>query len=187
VIYTNYRAILDITAAGGYGTLYGPNIDNNGNDTLGEGRIAGTETLAYADDGTGKKNVTVMVQIPVTFSKDAACIVAAPSSLARRLRRDRLGRRMGLKRGCAVAYTDAGKGIGYQDLAADKVNLIQASWCARVGGGSLVHFPDLTGAALAAFNTRPQPRRVKHVHSQQNPEKDWGKNTLTRSASRSGR
>src|SRR5262245_55931522 len=30
-IYTNYRAVLDITAAGGYGTLYGPNVDTNGN------------------------------------------------------------------------------------------------------------------------------------------------------------
>ena len=27
-IWTNYRAVLDITAAGGYGTLYGPNVDN---------------------------------------------------------------------------------------------------------------------------------------------------------------
>ena len=26
-IYTNYRAVLDPTAAGGYGTLYGPNVD----------------------------------------------------------------------------------------------------------------------------------------------------------------
>ena len=64
VIYMNYRAILDITAAGGYGTLYGPNIDINGNDTLGEGKIAGKEILAYADNGTGKQNVVVMVQIP---------------------------------------------------------------------------------------------------------------------------
>ncbi|HEX7970952.1 MAG TPA: 3-hydroxybutyrate oligomer hydrolase family protein, partial [Thiobacillus sp.] len=35
-IYVNYRGIIDPTAAGGYGTLYGPNIDINGNDTLGE-------------------------------------------------------------------------------------------------------------------------------------------------------
>jgi len=67
-IWNNYRAILDIAANGGYGTLYGPNIDVNGNPTLGEGKIAGTEYLAYADDGTGKLNVTMMVQIPTSFS-----------------------------------------------------------------------------------------------------------------------
>ena len=30
-IYNNYRALVDIAAAGGYGTLYGPNVDVNGN------------------------------------------------------------------------------------------------------------------------------------------------------------
>jgi len=82
-IYTNFRAVLDPTAAGGYGTLYGPNIDVNGNDTLGEGKIAGKEILAYADDGTGKKNVAVMVQIPSSFDKTNACIVTGPSSGSR--------------------------------------------------------------------------------------------------------
>ena len=52
-ICNNYRAIVDIAANGGYGTLYGPNIDVNGGNTLGEGKVAGTEYLAYADDGTG--------------------------------------------------------------------------------------------------------------------------------------
>ena len=65
-IFTNYRAILDISANGGYGSLYGPNIDVNGNPTLGEGKVAGTEYLAYADDGTGKLNVTMIVQIPAS-------------------------------------------------------------------------------------------------------------------------
>ena len=38
--------------------LYGPNVDVDGNATLGEGKIAGTEYIAYADDGSGKQNVT---------------------------------------------------------------------------------------------------------------------------------
>ena len=182
VIYTNYRAVLDISAAGGYGTLYGPNIDVNGNDTLGEGKIAGKEYLAYVDDGTGKKNVTIMVQIPASFDAANPCIIAAPSSGSRGVY-GAIGSagEWGLKHKCAVAYTDAGKGMGYQDLAADKVNLIQGQLVARSSvAASLVHFAtDLTGAALAAFNAA-FPNRVayKHVYSQQNPEKDWGKNTL---------
>ena len=48
-IYNNYRALIDPTAAGGFGVLYGPNIDASGADTLGEGKIAGDETIAYVD------------------------------------------------------------------------------------------------------------------------------------------
>jgi hydroxybutyrate-dimer hydrolase len=182
VIWTNYRAILDISPGGGYGTLYGPNIDVNGNDTLGEGKIAGKEYLAYVDDGTGRKNVTVMVQIPANFDAANPCIIAAPSSGSRGVY-GAIGSagEWGLKHKCAVAYTDAGKGIGYQDLAADKVNLIQGQLVARTSvAANLAHFAtDLTGAALAAFNAA-FPNRVayKHVYSQQNPEKDWGRNVL---------
>src|SRR5882672_3867154 len=50
-IHANYRALADMSPAGGYGVLYGPNIDLSGNDTLGEGRIAGDEYLTFLDDG----------------------------------------------------------------------------------------------------------------------------------------
>src|ERR1041385_9371591 len=65
-IYNNYRALIDPTAGGGYGTLYGPNVTANGTVTASEGRIAGTEYIAYEKAG-GRRNVTMMVQIPDTF------------------------------------------------------------------------------------------------------------------------
>jgi hydroxybutyrate-dimer hydrolase len=180
-IYANYRGIIDFTAAGGYGTLYGPNIDTNGNDTLGEGKIAGKEILAYADDGTGKKNVGLMVQIPASFDKNNPCIVTGPSSGSRGIYGG-IGTAgdWGLKHGCAVAYTDAGKGTGYQDMAADKVNLIDGRLVSRASAGTLASFAsDLTGAALTAFNAAfPNRIAYKHIYSQQNPEKDWGQNVL---------
>lgn len=180
-IYTNTRGLIDATAAGGYGTLYGPNIDVSGNNTLGEGKIAGKEILAYADDGTGQKNVVVMVQIPATFDKTNACIVAAPSSGSRGVY-GAIGTAgdWGLKHNCAVAYTDAGKGTGYQDLAADKVNLIDGRLVSRATAGTLAVFAsDLTGTALATFNTAfPNRIAYKHIYSKQNPEKDWGQNVL---------
>jgi hydroxybutyrate-dimer hydrolase len=46
--------------------------------------------------------------------------------------------------------------------------------------GRAAHFrADLTAAELAAYNAA-HPHRVayKHAHSQQNPERDWGRNTL---------
>jgi hydroxybutyrate-dimer hydrolase len=82
-IYHNYRALVDMTTAGGYGVLYGPNVDANGVVTSGEGKIAGIEYLAYSDDGTGNLNVTMMVQVPSTFDKSNPCIVAAPASDSR--------------------------------------------------------------------------------------------------------
>src|SRR5258705_8136174 len=42
-IYNNYRALLDMTANGGYGVLYRPNIHINGGHTRGGGRIPGQE------------------------------------------------------------------------------------------------------------------------------------------------
>jgi hydroxybutyrate-dimer hydrolase len=172
---------LDITAAGGFGTLYGPNVAIDGTVTTSEGKIGGKEYLAYVDDGTGKKNVSVMVQIPSTFDKSNPCIVAGPSSGSRGVY-GAIGSagEWGLKHGCAVAYTDAGKGTGYHDLAADKVNLIDGRLVDRSVAGSLAHFvSNLAGAALATFNTSfPNRIAYKHIFSQQNPEKDWGKNVL---------
>jgi hydroxybutyrate-dimer hydrolase len=180
-IFANYRAILDISPKGGYGTLYGPNIDVDGNDTLGEGKIAGTEYLAYADDGSGKKNVTMMVQVPSSFNQNRPCIVTAASSGSRGVY-GAIGSagEWGLKHKCAVAYTDAGKGTGYHDLAADKVNLIDGRLVARASTGNLAQFSaDVSGAALDTFNAAfPNRIAYKHVFSRQNPEKDWGQNVL---------
>ena len=123
---------MDFTTPGGYGSLYGPNIDPDGNNTLGAGKIAGEECLAYADDGTGRKNVTLMVQIPLNnqppaknFDPHHPCIVTAPSSGSRGVY-GAIGTagEAGLKLGCAVAYTDKGTGMGTHDLQNDTVNLI---------------------------------------------------------------
>jgi hydroxybutyrate-dimer hydrolase len=180
-IYTNYRAVLDITTAGGFGTLYGPNIAVDGTPTSSEGLVPGKEYLAFADDGTGTKNVTVLVQIPTSFDSTKACIVAAPSSGSRGVY-GAIGSagEWGLKHGCAVAYTDAGKGTGYHDLMADQVNLVDGRLVARASAASAATFAaDLSGASLASFNaTYPNRIAYKHVYSQQNPEKDWGRNVL---------
>ena len=180
-IFNNYRAILDINPKGGYGVLYGPNIDINGGNTLGEGKIAGTEYLAYADDAAGAKNVTLMVQIPASFNKNLPCIVTAASSGSRGVY-GAIGSagEWGLKHGCAIAYADKGTGIGVHDLATNTVNLQDGTRTDAVTAGTKSNFTAaLSAAALAAFNAaNPNRVAVKHAHSQQNPEKDWGRDTL---------
>ena len=180
-IYNNYRALVDIAAAGGYGTLYGPNVDANGNVTLLEGKIPGEEHIAYADDGTGRQNVTMMVQIPASFNPNEPCIVTATSSGSRGVY-GAIGTagEWGLKHGCAVAYTDKGTGNGAHDLANNAVDLIQGQLTNADTAGKGSQFTANVGAAdLAAFNAAfPNRWAYKHAHSQQNPEKDWGRDTL---------
>jgi len=180
-IHTNYRAVMDYTAAGGYGRLYGPNIDVNGNDTLGEGKVAGTEHIAVADDGSGRQNVVLMVQVPAKFDVNNPCIVTGTSSGSRGVY-GAIGTsgEWGLKRGCAVAYADKGSGNGLHDLMTDSVHRIDGQFATAAAAGAQTHFrANLTGAERTAFNAAT-PNRVayKHAHSQQNPEKDWGRNTL---------
>jgi len=172
-IYNNYRALIDSTTNGGFGVLYGPNVDANGVVGTGEGKIAGVEYIAYSDDGTGKQNVTMMVQIPSTFKADAPCIVTAASSGSRGVYGAiATAGEWGLKKGCAVAYTDKGTGNGGHDLATNTVFDINGRpILSNVAGAQ---FAATTPAGTAANNRIA----VKHAHSQQNPEKDWGKFTL---------
>ncbi|QBC45497.1 3-hydroxybutyrate oligomer hydrolase family protein [Iodobacter fluviatilis] len=178
-IYNNYRALVDISSSGGYGRLYGPNIDISCNDTLGEGKIAGDEYLAYSDDGSGKQNVTLMVQIPSSFNKSTPCVITATSSGSRGVYGAiAASGEWALKHGCAVAYADKGSGIGIHDLSSDTVNQIDGLRVSRSLNNG--HFSaDLSPAELVDFNSQyPYRLASKHSHSQQNPEKDWGKNTL---------
>lgn len=180
-IYSNYRALVDMTANGGYGRFWGPNVDLNGGDTLGEGKIAGKEYLAFADDGSGTKNVSLMVQIPASFNPDQPCIVTATSSGSRGVYGAiSAAGEWGLKRGCAVAYTDKGSGNGAHELATNLVTLIDGTLLgANAAGKTSIFTANLGSTSISAFNTNfPNRYAFKHAHSQQNPEKDWGNNTL---------
>nr|WP_041734624.1 D-(-)-3-hydroxybutyrate oligomer hydrolase [Paraburkholderia atlantica] len=180
-IWSNYRALVDMTANGGYGRFWGPNVDLNGNDTLGEGKIAGKEYLAYADDGSGTQNVSLLVQIPTSFNPDQPCIVTATSSGSRGVYGAiSAAGEWGLKRGCAVAYTDKGSGNGAHELSTNRVTLIDGTLQdASTAGKASLFTAKLGSSTLATFNAQfPNRYAFKHAHSQQNPEQDWGKNTL---------
>ncbi|MBJ7309328.1 3-hydroxybutyrate oligomer hydrolase family protein [Rugamonas sp. CCM 8940] len=180
-IYSNYRAVLDIAANSGYGTLYGPNVDAKGNVGTGEGKIAGSEHLAYSDDGSASQNVTLMVQVPAGFDPANPCIVTGTSSGSRGIY-GAIGSsgEWGLKNNCAVAYADKGSGIGLYTFDDDSVNLQNGVRATRTAAGKNAHFaPALTDAQRSALNADLTGRfAFKHAHSQQNPEKDWGRNTL---------
>ena len=180
-IQSNYRGLVDNTANGGFGLLYGPNIDLAGNSTLGEGLVPGLEYVGVLDDSTGRKRVTMAVQIPDSFDVNAPCIVVGPSSGSRGVYGAiATAGDWGLKRGCAVALTDAGKGMGLYDLTDDSVHRIDGTRATRTAAGTLANFAaNITDTARAAYNALfPNRVALKQAHSQMNPEKDWGNDTL---------
>jgi len=180
MIWNSYRGIVDTATNGGYGSLYGPNVDANGLAGSGEGKVAGTEYIAYSDDGTGRVNVTLMVQVPDSFNPAAPCIITATSSGSRGVYGAISTGEWGLKKGCAVAYSDKGTASEPHDLANDTVGLIDGRRSSAAAAGSAAHFKaDLSASALAALNTAtPNRFAFKHAHSQTNPERHWGTFTL---------
>ena len=180
-IYNNYRALIDPTPGGGYGTLYGPNVAADGTVTPGEGRIAGDEYITFEKQGDGRTRVTMMVQVPDTFDPSNGCIVTAPSSGSRGVYGAiATAGEWGLKHGCAVAYTDKGTGTGAHDLQNNTVNLIRGERADAAAAGKDANFTaDVSDAQRAAFNAAtPNRFAFKHAHSQKNPEEDWGTNVL---------
>src|SRR5690606_26763749 len=72
----------------------------------------------------------------------------------------------GLPKGCAVAYTDKGAGSDYFDLAA-QVGVRADGTTGAPSDGELAFAPDAPDSASGVA--------VKHAHSKDNPEADWGR------------
>ncbi|OGB70241.1 hydrogenase [Malikia spinosa] len=180
-LYSNYRGILDGSSAGGYGSLYGPNVTAAGAVTSNEGLIPGREYVAVLDDGSGRKKTVIAVQLPDSFNPSNPCVVLGASSGSRGVY-GAIGTagEWGLKNGCAVALTDAGKGVGIYNMTDDTVHQIDGTRASRAAAGSLGFFAaNITDTARAAYNALfPNRLAIKHAHSQMNPEKDWGNDTL---------
>jgi hydroxybutyrate-dimer hydrolase len=125
--------------------------------------------------------VTMMVQVPSSFDKNKPCVLTGTSSGSRGVY-GAIGTvgEWGLKHGCAVAYTDKGTGNGAHDLQNNTVNVMSGvRQDAGVAGKASIFTAPLSEAERAAFNAATPSRfAFKHAHSEQNPERDWGKYTL---------
>ena len=121
------------------------------------------------------------MQVPDSFDPTRGCIITAPSSGSRGVYGAiATAGEWGLKRGCAVAYTDKGTGTGAHDLQNNTVNLIRGERAdAAVAGDDSSFTADIDDSERTAFNAAsPNRFAFKHAHSQQNPEKRWGHNVL---------
>ncbi len=166
----------------GFGRLYGPNIDETTRAVLPDhGKIAGEEYLAYADDGEARQNVAMLLQIPRDLSLQRRCLVVVAISGTGGLFSDVVDfGYWGLRRHCAVVYTDKGQGNGFDFLEPDTVNLLDGRQVPAAEAGHAAQFrADLDTEARKEFLAEfPHRIAFKAAHSKQNPERDWTEDVL---------
>jgi hydroxybutyrate-dimer hydrolase len=118
----------------------------------------------------------LLAQVPDQFDRQARCLVVSPVSGSRGIYGAiGVGGAWGLPRGCAVVYTDKGAGTGFFDLAADEGVALDGRRARR--GSELLDFDPHLGAG-DGFETRWPGVAIKHAHSTDHPEADWGQHTL---------
>jgi hydroxybutyrate-dimer hydrolase len=158
-IQANWKGIADLGVLGAYGEVYGSTAS-----------VAGREYQAFAKIPGAQSPHRVLLQAPDAFDANARCLVVSASSGSRGIYGAiALAGAWGLRRGCDVAYTDKGAGTGYFDSAS-------------ATGATL----DGTRAAAGTAALEFEPRRrapsdgigMKHAHSGDNPEADWGRHVL---------
>lgn len=169
-IWSNYRALADVTEAGGFGRLFGPRAGE---------RIAGVEYLAAVRKPAGTGFTTVMLQIPVRFDPARPCLVAVASSGSRGIYGALpTAGEWGLRHGCAVVHSDKGTGTGFFDFdsgTAWRLDLVATTDAAD----ALVPWRPHEGAGFVEWR-RMHPHRVgvRHAHEGDNGERDWGRYLL---------
>lgn len=166
-IHQSYRALVDVSAAGGFGRVYGPD---------GDARVAGVEYLASlaAADGAGRGSVCL--QIPAHFDRRRPLLLAVAASGSRGVygALPTVGE-WGLRRGAAVVHTDKGAGNGIWDVDRGRGTRIDGSWSSDAAD-PLLMLPPGSPATLATL-----PRHTllfRHAHSGLNIEAQWGTDLL---------
>lgn len=158
-IHSSWKGIADLGPLGGFGTLYGRMPP-----------VPGREYTAFATLPGARAPHRVLVQVPDAFDHGQRCLVVTASPGSRGIYGSiALAGGWGLPRGCAVAYTDKGAGTGYFDTA-DRTGVALDGTRAKAGDIPLEFEPAdaPTDAGIA----------VKHAHSGDNPEADWGRHVL---------
>ena len=155
-IWSNWRGIADLAPGGGYGELYGSLAS-----------VPGREFHAYATVPGARHPHRLLLQLPDAFDAGRRCVVVTASSGSRGIYGSiAVAGAWGLPRGCAVAYTDKGAGTDYFDL--DSGSGVRADGTrGPAAGGELAFVPSAPAGASGVA--------VKHAHSGDNPEADWGR------------
>ncbi len=158
-IQTSWKGIADLGPLGGYGRIYGAVPS-----------VPGREYQAFARLDDSHSPHRVLVQVPDSFDAVRRCLLVAPASGSRGIYGAiALAGAWGLPRGCAVAYTDKGAGSGYFDYADDSGVALDGRRARR--GTTTLEFEPPAAPMTSGI-------AVKHAHSGDNPEAQWGRHVL---------
>jgi hydroxybutyrate-dimer hydrolase len=159
-IHSNWTGISDLDPKGGIGDLYG-----------GAPSVPGREYAALAFVPGARHPHRVLAQVPDSFDFDRPCLLVAPASGSRGVYGAiALAGGYGLPRGCAVAYTDKGAGTDYFDFASGSGTTLDGTR-GPAGSGVLAYEPAPAESDLPLV-------AMKHAHSGDHPEADWGRHTI---------
>ncbi len=155
-IWSNWRGIADLAPGGGFGEFYG-----------GAEAVPGREFSALLRLPGARQPFRVLLQVPDAFDGERPCLLVAAASGSRGVYGAvSLAAAWGLPRGCAVVHTDKGAGSGWFDHASARGSRLDGTSAGRED--RLEFDPD------RAVDGRPLIA-IKHLHSGDNPEADWGR------------
>ena len=153
-IWSNWRGIADLAPGGGYSEWYGSTAS-----------VPGREFSALATLPGAKQPHRVLLQLPDAFDVAKPCVVVAASSGSRGVYGAiAVAGAWALPKGCAVVYTDKAAGTDYFDLDAGQGVAPDGT---IASADAPLAFKPAAGATHGIA--------VKHAHSQDNAEADWGR------------
>jgi hydroxybutyrate-dimer hydrolase len=155
-IWSNWRGIADLMPGGGYGEFYGET-----------GPVPGREFSTLLRLDGARHPFRALLQLPDAFDAQRPCLIVAAASGSRGIYGAiSLASAWGLPRGCAVVHTDKGAGSGWFDHASATGVQLDGTPGARDDMLEFEPGTEVDGRPLVA---------IKHLHSGDNPEADWGR------------
>lgn len=158
-LYANWRGIADLASGHGLGAM-----------SVALPNIPGREWTTFSRLPGRKQTHRLLAQVPDAFDQRQRCLVVTAASGSRGIYGAiAVASAWGLPKGCAVVHTDKAAGSGFFDIDSNE-------------GFALDGTPS-NGTHLD-FDPRPvnidQPHRIalKHMHSGDNSEADWGLHVL---------
>lgn len=168
-IYMNYRGLVDVSADGGFGTLFG---------ATGHALVAGVEFLFAIRTPDGSATTTGLLQIPRGFDPRNPCLVAVASSGSRGIYGALpTAGEWGLRHDCAVVHSDKGTGMGLFDADRGRGVRIDGILTDDVDDPLVAFAPPRTTIERLKEN-RPHSVLFKHASSGLNVEAHWGEYLL---------
>lgn len=160
-VYINYRSLVDVSEAGGFGRLFGVRSGR---------RVGGVEYLVALAGPDGRGRHTALLQIPEGFDPRKGGLVAAAASGSRGLHGALpIAGAWALAHGHALVLSDKGTGMGLYDVDRGLAVRVDGTLTERLDDPWVTFAPPVAGLDLP-----PHTVLFRHAEGGNNPEREWG-------------